>query len=71
MLEELSTQQERESDDDRALDDTKNDAKERELKKRDRPRSAELQPVTRQRRQRTRLRQQQRDDKRAALSGTY
>jgi hypothetical protein len=71
MLEELSTQQERESDDDPALDETTHDAKEHEHKKRDRPRSAELRPLTRQRRQRTRVRQQQRDDKRAALSGTY
>jgi hypothetical protein len=77
MLEELSTQQERESDDDPALEETTHDAKEHDKKKRDRPRGAELQPVTRQRRQRslghqrTVVRQQQRDDKRRALSGTY
>jgi hypothetical protein len=77
MLEELSTQQERECDDDAALDDTAHDEKKNEHKKRDRPRGAELQPVTRQRRQRTLgqqrtvVRQQQREDKRRALSGTY
>ena len=77
MLEELSTQQERESDDDAALDDSAHDEKKNEHKKRDRPRGAELQPVTRQRRQRTLghqrtvVRQQQREDKRRALSGTY
>ena len=77
MLEELSTQQERESDDDPALEETTHDAKEHDKKKRDRPRGAELQPVTRQRRQRslvqqrTLARQQQREDKRRALSGTY
>ena len=77
MLEELSTQQERESDVDPALDDIAHDAKELDKKKRDRPRGAELQPVTRQRRQRslvqqrTLARQQQREDKRRALNGTY
>ncbi len=77
MLEELSTQQERESDDDPALDDPAHDAKEHDKNKRDRPRGAELQPVTRQRRQRslvqqrTLARQQLREDKRHALSGTY
>jgi hypothetical protein len=77
MLEELSTQQERESDDDPALDDPAHDAEEHHKKKRDRPRGAELQPVTRQRRQRslvqqrTLARQQLREDKRRALSGTY
>lgn len=70
MLEELSTQQERESDDDGA-DETTHDAKEREQKKRDRPRNAELRPLTRKRRLQSQLRSQARDDKRRALSGTY
>lgn len=71
MLEELSTQQERESDDDGALDETTHEDKKHEDKRRDRPRSAELRPLTRKRRLQSQLRSQARDDKRAALSGTY
>ena len=71
MLEEQSTQQERESDDDGVLEETTHDAKEHDKKKRDRPRNAELRPLTRKRRLQSQLRSQARDDKRRALSGTY